>query len=165
LEEKAHSINDRVNSVRQGQDTGVTDDQNLLAALVAQLNFNTEIKAAMNVKDYSTVTVLPLMWAEAPIPYLLAEDMQKNRAELAEIEEELSNLGDVFRDRFRYDVKKIWRIPDDDENAQRLLNKKLIRFVNKHGHEGSLLIILYGGHGVDTRSVKARGDDDCWWAP
>jgi hypothetical protein len=83
LEEKALNINDRVNSVWQGQDTGVTDDQNLLAALVAQLNFNTEIKAAMNVKDYSTVTVLPLMWAEAPIPYLLAEDMQKNRAELA----------------------------------------------------------------------------------
>jgi hypothetical protein len=91
--------------------------------------------------------------------------MQKNRAELAEIEEELSNLGDVFRDRFHYDVKKIWRIPDDDGTAQRLLNKKLIRLVNKHGHEGSLLINLYGGHGVDTRSIKERGDDDCWWAP
>ena len=165
LEERAHVINSQVNSVRQRQSAGLTDDQDLLATFVAQLNFNVEIKAVLNVQDYKAVTVLPLMWAEAAMPYLLDQDLWANRAELAEIEEELLALGNIFKKRFHYDVKKIWRIPDDDENAEPLLDKKLRRLVDKHGQKGSLLIILYGGHGVDTRSVKGYGDDHCLWAP
>ncbi|KAH7080945.1 hypothetical protein FB567DRAFT_532152 [Paraphoma chrysanthemicola] len=104
------------------------------------------------------------MWDEAKNPYMSPKDRRRNRAELADIEQELAALGDVFRNRFRYDVKKIWKIPDDNSTAQKLLNGKLRRLDDKHGQEGSLLIILYGGHGVDTRSVKGRDDDDYRWA-
>ncbi|KAH7066693.1 hypothetical protein BKA63DRAFT_125837 [Paraphoma chrysanthemicola] len=164
LEELASAISDRVDIVRRERDAGVARDQDFLVALVEQLNINDKIQAALNVKDYEKVTVLPLMWDEAKIPYMSSEDRLKNLAELADIQAELTALGDVFRNRFRYDVKKIWKIPDDNSSAEKLLNRKLRRLDDKHGQEGSLLIILYGGHGVDTRSVKGRGDDDCWWA-
>lgn len=94
------------------------------------------------------------MWAEASTPYLSPKDLRDSRAELAEIEKELLDLGKVFSGRFRYDVKKIWKIPDDDKDAERLLNKKIRRLVGKRGQEGSLLIIIYGGHEVDNASAK-----------
>jgi hypothetical protein len=155
LERRALDIANQVATVRERQTTGGANNQNILATLVASLNLDVEIKAILQVKEYTAVTVLPLMWAEASKPYLSTEQLHKSRVELASIEQELSELGQVFKERFHYAVKKIWKIPDH-RNAERLLNKEIRRLVFEHGEEGSLLIIIYGGHGADTRKTKTN---------
>lgn len=41
-------------------------------------------------------------------------------------------------------------IPDDDEDAESLLQDEIYGLVKQHGKKGSLLIIMYGGRGDDT---------------
>ncbi|KAL1799676.1 hypothetical protein ACET3X_000018 [Alternaria dauci] len=172
LEQKAQQLADKVTNLQQAKSADTSTSQSFLDTLVEQLNLDCEIKDIVKTKDYEAVTVLPLMWAEPLVPYPEPELSEhkaelkqiKHRKELAEIEQELVDIGSVFRTRFGYSVKEIFKIPDDQEEAESLLQNEIHELVKQHGKKGSLLIVIYGGHGADTRSVKNRGDDNSIWA-
>jgi hypothetical protein len=112
---------------------------------------------------YTKVTILPIIWGSLNPARRGRLQQIKNhnkwnrttceviRSELFTFKEELSGLGDAFRE-FNFSVKPIFEIPDNDndENCQTQLRRKITHLVLEHEDPRSLLIIIYGGHGVDT---------------
>jgi hypothetical protein len=95
---------------------------------------------------------------------LKPEEKKRNDRELAQIRDELKGISDVFKDDFHYLVKNVLELPaDDNKGAKYKLMDEINDLTRMHGRDtNSLLIIVYGGHGEDTRyNVSVEGD--CVW--
>jgi hypothetical protein len=64
----------------------------------------------------------------------------------------------VFREDFNFHVEDIFEIKDTDkhEDCQELLRVRVQKLVNGHNDPHSLVIIIYGGHGIDTSSPDSE---------
>jgi hypothetical protein len=133
--------------IEKGDAPSYEDD---IATFVAHLNLNAGVTDALRRNYYQKVTVLPIMWGP-PASNQIDVDYTKLYAERKDIQKELSDIGDVFESRFNFKVEPIWEIPDDKPNCQRALGKKIQKLADDHDDAGALVIILYGGHGADSR--------------
>jgi hypothetical protein len=139
-------------------------NEDSVASFVAQLNFKLGINENLGQRYYQSVTVLPVMWKKPTINYLKPEEKKQNGIELAQIRGELEGISDVFRDDFHYHVKSILELSADNSDVSKYeLIDEINDLIRMHGRgTGALLIIVYGGHGEDTRySTSAEGD--CVW--
>ncbi|ORY11439.1 hypothetical protein BCR34DRAFT_587936 [Clohesyomyces aquaticus] len=139
-------------------------EKDSLATFVTQLNFNLGINENLGQRYYQRVTVLPMMWKKPVIKYLAPEEDKENDIELAQIYGELKGIPDAFRVDFRYYVKPILKLSaTNSADAKYEMVNALNNLIRNHGHDTrSLRIIIYGGHGSDTRYTKlTEGDCVC----
>jgi len=95
-------------------------------------------------KHYDAVTVLALYW----------EDDFKN-----EFSQEAEALTEYMRKELKYDT--IIDTIEPGPHANKLVERKVEWLISNYGqHKNNLLIIHYGGHGVDMEK-----EDILWWAP
>jgi hypothetical protein len=125
-------------------------DEDDIATFVAHLNLNAGVTDALRRNYYQKATVLPIMWG-TPASNQIDVDYTKLYAERNDIQKELSDIGDVFKSRFNFNVEPIWEIPDDKPNCQQALNKKIQKLADEYDDGDALVIVLYGGHGADSR--------------
>jgi hypothetical protein len=90
---------------------------------------------------YETVNVLMLSWKDVDDP-----------TERNEFQSQLRSLSEEFK-AYRFDVEE-YKIESDV--PYRKLSRRLDEFLH-HDQEGALLIIYYGGHGLNNR------DSHCIW--
>ncbi|KAL3422352.1 hypothetical protein PVAG01_06508 [Phlyctema vagabunda] len=104
-----------------------------LELLAEQLNINTAISEGMESRKYDKVTVLPLLWEDG----------------LRDLVDEMEDLRLSFSEYFDdYNVEPIWEIPLDQPDLA--LYTKIIEICTVHNKQNELVIIAYGGHGVNT---------------
>jgi len=130
------------------------DSNDALHTFVANLNLEGGIALALKKVFYEHVTVLPLMWDD-PDPDEVGDKYDALIAERREMKDELKGISNVFRNRFNFGVEDIWLIPDDKNICQKRLGQKIEKFAGKHDKENTLAIIVYGGHGKETRLYKS----------
>lgn len=94
-----------------------------------------------SVAPYKTVNVLMLSWKD------IDDDKERD-----EFQAQLRSLSEEFR-AYRFDVEE-YEI--ESHMPYRKLSRRLDVFL-RHDHEGALLIIYYGGHGLNNR------DSHCIW--
>ncbi|KAL9083183.1 MAG: hypothetical protein Q9165_008626 [Trypethelium subeluteriae] len=135
-----------------------------IALFVEQLNFKLGINENLGRSYYQNVTVLPIMWKKPTLNYLRPEEKNRNDMELSQVRDELEGISDVFKDDFHYHVKSILELSADDTYvAECELVDGINELTRLHGGDtSSLLIIVYGGHGEDTRHNTAV-EGDCVW--
>lgn len=155
-----------------GSNPIVAQATDVVDTLVAQLNLDIELRNALS---YTKVTVLPFMWGKPLLSRQShsSEDWVKNYEwEHNQIKTEMENIGEVFRRRFKYNVQPIFEIPDsyDNSECQQMLRLEIQSHLSSHetlyrptnngdsknARRASLLIIVYGGHGVDTRMMNDK---------
>jgi hypothetical protein len=146
-------------------------DEDTLATFVAQLNFKLGINENLGQRYYKQVTVLPIMWAAPTTGYLKHDESVHHLQELGEMDQELSDIAHVLgKGRFNFSVEKTLRLPQaayDDRTPSDVLDDGINDLIRKSGRlANSLIIVLYGGHGADTRrGLEGRpGEGDCIWA-
>ena len=141
-----------------------SSDQDSVASFVAQLNFKLKINENLGQRYYQSVTVLPVMWKKPTINYLTPEEEVRTVDELDSIRDELEGISEVFEDDFHYHVKRIFELSADDSTIARYdLIDEIHHLTRMHGRStSSLLIIVYGGHGEDTRYSTSE-EGDCVW--
>ena len=146
------------------EQASLKSDEDSVASFVARLNFGLGINENLGQRYYQIVTVLPIMWKEPTINYLKPEEKKRNDTELAQIRGELEGISDIFRDDFHYHVKSILELSANDSNdAKDELIDEIIHLTRMHGRGiSSLLIIVCGGHGQDTR-YRTPVEGDCVW--
>ena len=126
------------------------DGTDAVATFVKELNISSEMTEALKRIHYRNVTVLPIMWGypeETEVPDLPYTALTR---ELSQIKQELLDLGKVFRERFNFEVEPLWQIPHKSE-CQQLLRRRIQDFADNHDNSNELVIIIYGGHGLETR--------------
>jgi hypothetical protein len=140
-----------------------SDPGDAVSTLVEDLNLNTGMREALQKVFYTKVTVLPIMW-KSPNPARRERfnkvDMSicsKIEDELDEFRKELSALSKEFEG-FNFKSEEIFEIPDneDDQHCQRALRAKLRELAQEYDDRHSLVIIIYGGHGVDTTTPEGE---------
>ncbi|KIV96192.1 hypothetical protein PV10_00088 [Exophiala mesophila] len=99
---------------------------------------------------YSKVSVLPIMF----------EDVEPG----FELEEELNGLEKCFVQHFNFHVYEIFKIPTT--NAQGAVERTIRELIGRHGKKDELVIVVYAGHGIDTRgdSKIQSGRGPAMWA-
>ena len=147
------------------EQASLKSDEDSVASFVAQLNFNLGINENLGQRYYQSVTVLPVMWKKPTTNYLKPEERKRNDTELAEIRDELKGISDIFKDEFHYHTKSILELSADDSDVARYeLIDEINDLTRMHGRgTNSLLIIIYGGHGEDTR-YSTSAESECIWA-
>jgi hypothetical protein len=60
---------------------------------------------------------------------------------------QVEDLGNIFRDKYKFDVTSIKLAEHLKQNTQVNLNYKLSAFVKENDGEHTLLIVYYAGHG------------------
>lgn len=125
--------------------------------LVNHLNKVQQTHRKLSAGCYENVTVLPIMWGHPKTTSLWLTDKQrsKNTIELADICGELEELSRIFSSLYNYKVKDILHISADDGSiAYQQLSTAILTLVRKHSQgPHNLIIIIYGGHGRDTRDT------------
>jgi len=118
-------------TVTLGTDSGEEDP---LSTLVTNLNLNEGITKMLASRSdrYSKVSLLPLLWENAT-PDLVGE---------------MEDLRAIFIEYFNYNVEPIWYIPA--KRSAYALEGKVFDFCREHDKNDELVIVAYGGHGVDT---------------
>ncbi|KAJ5771841.1 hypothetical protein N7520_002370 [Penicillium odoratum] len=111
--------------------------------LVDSLNMNQGIREGFPTRNgqYDSVTVLPIMW--------------KNSDYKEELREELAALMNCFQEQFSFDVEDIYEIAGESK-AHRILRSKIEYFSREHDKPRELVIVVYAGHGENTRDEWAR---------
>jgi hypothetical protein len=148
-----------------------SSDEDTLATFVAQLNFKHGINESLGVRYYNSVTVLPIMWDEPADAYMHADDAERNLEELKDIHDELSAISEVFgEERFNFNVQQILRLPHEahgHDEASDALDDRIHGLIKNFGRQSkSLIIVVYGGHGAETRISYEKHPDEghCIWA-
>lgn len=100
---------------------------------------------------YLKVAVLMISW-DAPFDDLHtgkevcdnASPLPRTVAHWTQVED----LGNIFRDKYKFDVTSVKLTEDMKQNTQVVLNYELSAFVKENDGEHTLLIVYYAGHGA-----------------
>ena len=115
------------------------DDDHVADIRVFARDLNQSLEGAFPPQScpYTSVYVLLLQWE--------ADDIG--------VTEEISQLRQVFRNQFNFDVEN-WYIPSS--NSFHSLQDKIYQFQKAHQSKRELLIVYYGGHAeADTRRGRS----------
>ncbi|KAL9093892.1 MAG: hypothetical protein Q9165_003815 [Trypethelium subeluteriae] len=143
-------------------------NEDKVETLVTKLNENDAIKEVLEQKYYEQVAVLPIKWKKPGRHYLTQQESREHLQQLLDIKKELSDISDIFRARFNYHVEEIFEISDEPQGVRKELRRRVDDLIDTYGESDSLIIIVYGGHGVNTRTSKeywrTKYESDNVWA-